>query len=380
VSSWSYALTQFPAIVRYLRLCFWPDPLNFDYGSFHEMPPLRAVPYAFVVAGLWAATTWALVRRPAIGFLGVCFFAILAPSSSVVPVGTETIAEHRMYLPLIPVVMLVVAGIHRWLHRATLPICLVMAAVLAWATWNRNEVYRSDEAIWSDSVTQLPENERSQYNLGYVLQRIPGRMNEAIAHLEEALRLNPRLYVAYSNLGNALASAGRIPEVISLYEGALRLNPGLADVHNNLGNALSSLGRTPEAIRHYEEAIRLKPDYAEAQNDLGCGLATTPGRLDEAIAHFEAAVRLKPDYYQARYNLGNALESMGRTPEAIAQYEEASRIKPDDATIHFYLARLLLKTPGRSSEAAAHLREVMRLQPDNDRARQILDQIGEARQ
>ena len=47
-----------------------------------------------------------MVRQPAIGFVGIWFFLILAPSSSVVPVVGQPMAEHRMYLPLAAVVTL----------------------------------------------------------------------------------------------------------------------------------------------------------------------------------------------------------------------------------------------------------------------------------
>jgi tetratricopeptide (TPR) repeat protein len=374
VAWWRYALTQLPAVVHYLWLCFWPHRLIFDYGSALEIPSFRVVPCALIIAGLAAATAWALARRPAVGFLGASFFAILAPSSSIVPVATETIAEHRMYLPLAAVAVLVVLGIHRWLGRGTLPLCLALVAVLSWATWERNEDYRSNEAIWSDTVAKLPENERAQYNLGCFLQKTPGRLDEAVAHFQEALRLRPDYADADCNLGASLASLGRMPEAIARYKEALRLKPGLAEAHNDLGNALSSTDRTQEAIPHYEEALRLRPDYAEAHNDLGNALSST-GRALEAIPHYEEALRLRPDLYQANYNLGNALNALGRTPEAIAQYEQALRIRPDDATIHFYLAGALLRIPGRTGEAVAQLREVLRLEPDNDRARRILARI-----
>ena len=374
----SYALTQTVAIVRYLRLCIWPSPLIFDYGSALEPPSIRVAACALVIAGIVAATAWALARRPALGFLGASFFAILAPSSSIIPVATETMAEHRMYLPLVPVVVIAVIAIHRWLRRGTLAICLVLAGVLAWDTWSRNGIYSSDDAPWSDTVATLPENPRAHFNLGCALQGKAGRLDDAIAQFREALRLKPDYLSAYYKLGNSLSSEGRMPEAESLFEEALRLMPGVAGLHNSLGNVLSAMRRTPEAIAQYEEAVRLAPGYVEARNDLGCGLAAMPGRMDDAVAQFEEAARLEPGFAPAHYNLGNALVSLGRTSEAIAQYEEASRLKPDDAQTHFYLAEALLRIPGRTEEAAEHLREVVRLQPGNDRARQILEQIHES--
>ena len=70
------------------------------------------VPYFTVLALLGLATAVALWRWPKFGFLGACFFFILAPASSIVPVATQTAAEHRMYLPLAAVLILLVVGGH----------------------------------------------------------------------------------------------------------------------------------------------------------------------------------------------------------------------------------------------------------------------------
>ena len=54
-------------------------------------------------------TVVALVRWPAIGFLGAMFFLTLAPTSSIVPIASEVGAERRMYLPLAALVVLAVS-------------------------------------------------------------------------------------------------------------------------------------------------------------------------------------------------------------------------------------------------------------------------------
>lgn len=205
---WRYGLTQLEAITHYLRLCFWPHPLIFDYGIALVRPSIQIVPYALVIGGLVAATLWAIVRHPAVGFLGACFFAILAPTSSIVPLAGETVAEYRMYLPSIAVVVLVVIGLYRLLGRAALPVCAVLGAALFAATWQRNEVYRSAESLWSDTVENVPDNVRARVDLGDALGKIPDRLPDAIAQYEEALKINPDLAVAHYDIGIAL---GKIP-------------------------------------------------------------------------------------------------------------------------------------------------------------------------
>ena len=110
ISWWAYLCTQFGAIVHYLRLCAWPHPLLLDYGHGTAHGVGEILPYAIVLGLLGAATVAALCRWPKVGFLGAWFFAILAPTSSVVPVATQTVAEHRMYLPLAAVLTGLVVG------------------------------------------------------------------------------------------------------------------------------------------------------------------------------------------------------------------------------------------------------------------------------
>jgi len=100
-----YAATQFGIITHYLRLCFWPRPLVLDYGVDTVHQASQIVPYAIFIVLLIGVTIWALARKPELGFLGFCFFAILAPTSSFVPLAGQVAAEHRMYLPLACVVI-----------------------------------------------------------------------------------------------------------------------------------------------------------------------------------------------------------------------------------------------------------------------------------
>ena len=65
---------------------------------------------------------------------------------------------------------------------------------------------------------------------------------------------------------------GRVPEAAAHYEQALRLRPDYGLAHLNLARALVRLDRYPEAIRHYEAALRLKIGGAAAEAELGDAL------------------------------------------------------------------------------------------------------------
>ena len=101
-------------LARYIGLALWPHPLVFDYGAEAQASLAAVAPQAILVGGLVLSTLVALVRAPQWAFLGVWFLAMLAPTS-LIPGNRQTIAEHRMYLPLATVaVALVVAPASGW--------------------------------------------------------------------------------------------------------------------------------------------------------------------------------------------------------------------------------------------------------------------------
>ena len=367
VSPWQYALTQCQAIVLYLKLAIWPYPLVVDYGKVLVRNSLEVWPQAALLIVLIAGTMISLWRRPALGFAGAWFFAILAPSSSVVPLVTQTIAEHRMYLPLAGLVTLAAIGIHDATGRLSRMVLAALALGMGMLTAQRNEDYKSEQSIWGDTVVKRPNNERAHNNLGSTLAKTPGRLNDAIAQYEEALRLQPSYIEAHNNLGQALSEIpGRLNDAIAQYHEALRLRPDYADAHNNLGSALAKIpGRLNDSIKQYEEALRLKPGLAGAHYNLGLAWTHMPGRLSDAIAQYEEAVRLQPDYVEARNNLGLAWsQTPGRFRDAIAQFQEAVRLRPDYAEAHNNLGGAWAKIPGRLPDAIAEYQEALRLKPD----------------
>ena len=358
----AYALTGCRSIVHYLWLAIWPHPLVIDYGRDIIWQVTDAAPYALILLLLAAGVVIGLTRWPAIGFLGAWLLVILAPTSSVVPVALQPMAEHRMYLPLAAVVVLGAMGIHALVGRRTVVVATVLAIGLGYLTWRRNQDYRSELAIWSDTVAKWPGNPRAQYNLGVVLER-EGRLVEAIGRYEQALQLQPDYGMAHENLGEVLARTGRIQEAIGHYQQALRIKPDYAEAHGDLGLALMQSGRIPEAIEHLEYAVRLKPELAEAHCNLGVALQQA-GKLSDAIGQFERAVQLKPEYVEAHNSLGLALMQSGRIPEAIEHFEHAVRLKPGFAEAQCNLGIALCRA-GKIRDAIGHFEEALRLKPDS---------------
>jgi tetratricopeptide (TPR) repeat protein len=373
ITPWTYALTQCQAIVLYLRLAVWPHPLVFYYGMDVVQQAATVAPQAIILALLAGGTIIMLWYRPVLGFVGAWFFLILAPSSSVLPLISQTMAEHRMYLPLAAVIALVVLGFYAKFGPRSLFGLVAAAIVLGGLTIQRNNDYRSEVAIWSDTVAKWPGNAWAHNNLGTALGDIPGRLSDAIIEYEAALKINPDLEETHYNLGLVLAKVpGRGPEAMAEFRAALQNNPHCAEAHNNLGSLLQRQGKASAAIAQYKAALQIKPDYAEAHFNLGTTLSSMPGRLPDAILEYEAALKINPELVEAHYNIGNGLFRQGRYPAACKEYEQALALKPDYAEAHANLG-LVFGHLGRLTEAVAQFEKALQIKPDFPSARKNLE-------
>ena len=377
VSSWSYGLAEMRVLVRYAALAVWPHPLVFDYGAeFFTAPPIETVCAALLVCTGIAATIYAWRRSMALGFVAGAFFLILAPTSSVVPIALQPMAENRMYLPLAAVTVLLVLAVHVIVGgRRACALGIGAALGLAALTVLRNADYRSAEKIWADTVAKCSGSSRAHNNLGLALQRMPGRNAEAMAHFRAALCINPDFPEAHNNLGIALANeSGRLPEAIAQFEAALRVKPAFAQAHTNLANALlRQPDRLTDAIAHYRAALGLQPANGSFHANLADALANDPGHRAEAISHFETAVRLEPNNTAAHTNFARLLAQMpDRRSDAASHYEAALQLEPRDAETHYNFANLLAADAANLPEAIRHYEAALHVRPDLGAARNNL--------
>lgn len=385
--AWLYLKTQAGVIVHYLRLSFWPHPLAADYDDWPLATSLVSVlPSAAVVMGLLGITVWALYRRKPVAFLGVFFFGVLAPTSSVWPLVTEVAAERRMYLPLAALAALFVLVAHVALkllagrlgwpsvarHAVAAALLVVMVATLAQVTLRRNLVYQNTEVFWADVLAKRPTNARAHGNLGDHLFH-QGRIDEAKSHFSRALELRPDMLSARYNLGATLDRSGQLDAAVEQYREVLRSDPGDARSHIALGSALSRQGKSEEAVAHYLESLRLHPDNFVVRLAMATELEKQ-GRIGDAVQQYSGALRLNPSNADAHTRLGIALTRLGRLSEAGPHFAEALRIAPTAA--HAFNMGMALVSEGRSKEAVRHLQLALTLDPRFEQARLALASLA----
>lgn len=361
-----YFLTQLHALVGYVRVVVWPHPLVLDYGSNVTTALAAVAPGAVLVIAAAAWTLRSLMRLAPAGFLGAWVFAILAPTSSVVPIATQTIAEHRLYLPLAAIAAGAVTFGYLRIRRGLLPVAWTIAAVLGLATIRRNSDYASEALLWERTVAAVPQNARAQHNLGFALQH-RGDLAGAVAHYEAALRLQPNDAETHLNLANALVAWKESDRALGEFREALRLQPRLQEAHYGLANLLMARGDPRAARVEYEAALRLDPHDAAAHANLANALLQLQLPA-ESVEAARSALRESPGLTAPRLTQANGLLQLGRTSEAIAEYERVLVAEPANAAAEANLgfARLLL---GNAAAAEPHLARAAMLSPNDPEIR-----------
>ncbi len=268
---WHYALTQCWALARMLRLAFWPDPLVFYYGAGLVTDWRMVWPQALFLLAVVITSLWALFKYPRAGFAGAVFFGLLAPSSTLIPIWGQPVAEHRMYAPLAALSALAAAGLCRIGMRArrrdvslSAFLILVLAASLGLGamTSRRNAVYRDSLDLWLDTVRKVPGSHEAHNSAANMLAQ-RGRYEEAIFHYREAWRLKPESIQYLHNLAMTYLETGRFREAIPGLEKVLQEMPNDTRAILQLARALAATGRREEALERLRVAAAARPDESE---------------------------------------------------------------------------------------------------------------------
>ena len=290
---------------------------------------------ALAVLALAGFSCYAFFRWQPYGFLGLFFFAVLAPTTSFVPLLNEVGAERRVYLALAALLVLAVVGgyglVRRWGVVAiggggalVAGVCLL----LAYATVERNRDYRSEQAIWHTVVAARPDNPRGHNNLGKA-QYEAGELDSARVHYRQAVALKPFYPEAWGNLGLVLYHLGDRDGAIRAYERAVAQDFRLAATWYNLGLALHQQGDLQRAVQAYGRAVEFKPDDVEVWYNMGMAQQQA-GDWQQTSESFAEVNRIAPDMADGWLETGRALQRLGETERAAEAFARVLALRPDD--------------------------------------------------
>lgn len=226
---------------------------------------------------------------------------------------------------------------------------------------------------------QREKDPKYQYNLGlFYLNN--NDVDRAIQHLNRAIALDPRHYLAYNALGLAQAMKGNLQEALAAYNRCLEINPGFSEARNNLGSLYQEMGYLDKAEEEFRKAL------ADANYQTKELPAYNLARMyflredyETALGLVENALRFNSRLAMAHNLRGLILEKLNRLSEAIESYVSAVKLVPDDINFNFNLAVAYFKD-GQYTKAKEGFEKILPLIKDQALKEQVasyLKQIHE---
>ena len=298
----------------YIDKIFWPSNLCFMYPRW-KVNSGEWWQYVFPIAALFLfALAWQLRTRWRAPLAGLLFFvATLLPLLGFFNVSFfrfSFVADHFQYLPIIGIITPVSAGavlllnrFGRWPQLLGYGICGVLLITLAALSRMHSRVFRDSTTCYRAVIELNPSSWAAQINLGFdALAR--QSWDEAGDHFQKVLETNPdhppaakRAYLALSAI---MLTTGRTDEAVAHLEKALQIDPSYAEAHANLAQVYLRTGRTRQAIAEYRRAYAIAPRSIGVQLSLAWVLATS---FDPSLRNGAEALQLAQ---RAEHLLGTA--------------------------------------------------------------------------
>jgi Flp pilus assembly protein TadD len=319
---------------KYLLLTFWPNDLAVYYPLAPTGIPIwQVIGAALLLIGITALCLFQRRNRPYLIVGWLWFLGTLVPVIGFVQIGGQTMADRYFYIPSIGLFIALVFGLadfaKRWRVAPLLSAGAAVAVLLILATLTNAQIYRWRDSftLFSHTLAVTPPNLHIEHNLGLALGA-SGRYDEATAHFEKALQIDPNFYDGLVGMGVTRSFQGRGGEAIEYFRTAIRLQPDAPKAHAQLALALWNQNREQAALEEIRRASQLAPKDADIRADFGVALGLS-GRIPEAIEQLHEALRLNPNSADAHNNLGLALLASGKPRESIPEFEMALRLNPD---------------------------------------------------
>lgn len=310
---YQYFFTQGRALFVYLRLFVLPTGQTLDYDF-----PISRTPFehgaiiGLVALAVMTAAAWIWRRRfPLASYGWLAFLILMAPTSSFVPIA-DPVAERRMYISMIGLLLIVLEFLRRLRvdYRGLAAALAAVAVLYGIAAHRRNYVWTDRIALWEDAVSKTPRKVRPRLQLAYAYyeaQRCP----DAVAEYTRAAQLKTPDYGALVNWALALDCINSPDQALEKLRAAAALKNG-AHVHSLVGMVYAKRGRWQEALDALAVAEKRDPRYTMLYVYRG-GVRMGQGEYAMAAADYRHALALEPDHEIARAALANAEAQLRHT-------------------------------------------------------------------
>lgn len=216
--------------------------------------------------------------------------------------------------------------------------------------------------LYEGVLSLSPDDVEALHLLGLVCLR-QGDAARAEPLIARSMRAGLRQAWNFTNHGAALVGVGRYRDALAVLDEALKLDPAHPPAHTATGDALLGLERFDEAIAAYDRSLQRAPAHAQAWSRRGAALRAL-GRPADALISLERALNLDANDAFTHAERGHALREVGRHDEALRQYRLAMVVCGRSPAL-LLATGIALTELGRAAEALTILDEGLQLAPDD---------------
>jgi protein O-mannosyl-transferase len=283
------------ACFRYLSKSFWPSDLGAQYPFVFHWSILGLTGVALVLLAISIATGRAMKTRPYWLAGWLWFLVALLPMLNLVQGGGQPMADRNMYIPSIGLWMLICWEAYdlfapsRYGSAALGVLCAVLLAACCVLSSMQLGCWRNEGTL----LARIPE---SNYNAAghadyaaYLMHH--GQSAQAQAECEKAIAISPNFPPFSALLGHILLEEGKIDQSIAQLQLALRLDNSLDIVRLDLGRAFLAGKRVADATMEFKTVLHNEPNNFEAYNGLA-HISLIQGKAADAAAQFRASLKL----------------------------------------------------------------------------------------
>jgi protein O-mannosyl-transferase len=316
----NYLVTQPYVALLYFKMFFWPTGISADYDLKPCVTASDArlwIGFAFAVLISAAAIMAAVSKKTRMIGFGLLWFLVALLPTSLFPLA-EVMNDYRTFLPYMGLVIAIAGAAALLVGRldrqrswakiaATCTVALFLCAN-AYATFQRNKVWKTEETLWHDVVLKSPRNGRGLMTYGITLVN-NGNFAGALDYLHRAQQFTPPYSVLLINLAIAENATKQSAAAEQDFKDALRLAPLSPDSYIYYARYLLQHSRLDEARALLRSALRLSPTDLTARKLLEQANLATPTQ-DHGVVHLGRNEDKKQDgdpeaFVRKKFTCGN---------------------------------------------------------------------------
>ena len=354
MNRYEYFVTELRVIMKYISLLIAPVNQSLDYffplsRSLFEARAFMS--FCFILC-LIAVSILLYKKYPIISFGILWFFIFLFVESSIIPIR-DVIFEHRVYLPSIGFLTVLVYILFLIMHKINVKglsaVFTIIVIILSVLTVKRNEIWNNEIALWREASARYPQNMRSHINLGYAYMK-KGMCKEAIEELSVTLKDDIYHGRAHKDLANCYRQEGLITQATEEYNRAINIDHSFMHAYTALASLYLEAGNVEEAFKVLLDSTKYGGSSNAEVNAMLGSIYCTKKDFMTASDHFIKSIKIDSHYSGSYLFFGFCLLEKGEVARAKEMFLQVTSIDPEFLDAYYYIA-LCFDKEGKVLEA-----------------------------